>query len=245
MPEFKGRYYEPFLGAGNAFFRLNPPLATLSDINSELINAYEVLRDQVDLLLDSLGSMVGGVSEYERLRGSAPRDALGRAVRFVYLNRTCWNGLYRVNRNDEFNVPYGWGSRPLTFNTEVMREASRVLSHIQLSACDFELALSSAERGDFAFVDPPYAMKRHGNGFLAYDKRTFSWEDQVRLRESLSALDGRGVKFLLTEPDISSIRKLYHGYQVKSTVRTSTIAADSSLRGPQRELLIRNYRSGS
>lgn len=244
VPHLTGAYYEPFLGAGNAFFRLLPARAVLSDINRELINAYKILRDRPGPLFDTLLGFRGGIGEYKRLRSSLPRDSLGRAARFIYLNRTCWNGLYRVNKKGTFNVPYGWGDRPLRFDTARLRGASRALAHAELASSDFEGALSRAQTGDFAFVDPPYALKRHRNGFLSYDQRTFSWGDQVRLHHALRTLDAKGVHFLLTEPDTPSIRRLYDKFSVRPVVRTSTIAADSSLRGPRREVLIRNYSHG-
>jgi len=240
-PDSFGTYFEPFLGAANAFFRLSPRNSVLSDINEELINAYTVLRDTPQPLIDSLQTLEAGSAQYDRIRALRPNDNLGRAVRFIYLNRTSWNGLYRVNSRGVFNVPYGWGDRPLSFDARRLQSASSTLRCARLTAVDFEESLSAAEAGDFAFVDPPYAFKRDRGGFLSYDKHVFSWTDQERLHEVLVGLNRRAVRFLLTEPDIPSIRRLFSDFRVRSVRRTSTIAANPSLRGPKRELIIRNY----
>jgi DNA adenine methylase len=236
-------YYEPFLGSGAVFFALAPSRAVLSDLNPELVNAFRMVQREPEDLIARLEGFTGGEKEYKEVRASSPRAQIERAARFLYLNRTCWNGLYRVNADGGFNVPYGWGDRPLFFDRTTIRQASKALARTSIRRLSFIAALKDVRQGDMVFADPPYARFRHRRGFLSYNNRLFDWEEQEKLAEALERVAEVGAHFLLTEPDIPSIRRLYssNGMICTAVSHSSIIAADPSRRGRSRELLISNY----
>ena len=203
-------YFEPFLGSGAIFFHFCPQKGYLSDLNPELINTYLVIRDRwSDLYEILLRYDINHCAEfYYKIRKSKPKNKLSKAARFIYLNRTCWNGLYRVNKKGEFNVPIGTKTKVL-METDNFQEISRLLNQMDIKACDFEVTIDKANQGDFIFIDPPYTIKHNLNGFLKYNEKIFSWEDQVRLQKSISKAVARGAQILLLNADHQSIKDLY------------------------------------
>lgn len=235
-------YHEPFLGSGSVFFARRPPRAKLSDINKELVNAFQVVRSNPEELITALGAYAAGSRRYYRIRDhTRPRTTLARAAKFLYLNKTCWNGLYRENSSLKFNVPYGWTARTLTFDFGRIRQASKALAGASIDALDFVQALERVEAGDFVFADPPYVVGETGNGFLAYHSGLFPWAKQVQLKSALDTIHSKGAQFLLTNADHKAIRNLYAGYHQWSLSRTSVIAANPKNRVRVAELLITNY----
>jgi DNA adenine methylase len=181
---------------------------------------------------------------FYKIRALAPEDATTLAAQFIYLNRLCFNGLYRVNRNGGFNVPYGRPRFERVFTREhELVAASKRLEGAKLVTEDFALATISAKRGDFVYLDPPYVAGHRNNGFIDYNSRVFQWEDQRRLAELCTELSARGVFILVSNADHPSIRGLYDGaFHLESVSRFSSMSAKSGSRGLSQELLISNYR---
>jgi DNA adenine methylase len=242
IPKSFSRYFEPFFGSGALYFALRPSRAVLSDLNSELMNVYRVIRDQPALLNRYLRSHQKNHSEpyYYKVRGFAPRSAVSAAARTMYLNRTCWNGLYRVNRRGEFNVPIGTKSA-VVLETDDFALLSSQLATATIVDGDFEPVLSQAGRGDFVFVDPPYTVAHNNNGFIKYNERIFSWSDQVRLAACVDAAVKRGAKVLVTNASHASIFELYRGYEVVSVGRAGVIAGRSNARGVYDEVIVKCF----
>jgi DNA adenine methylase len=231
-------YYEPFFGSGALFFSLKPERAVLGDSNSELMEFYSVLRDKPGELIKSVSKHPNERNTYYKIRKQKPQSALGRASRMLYLNRTCFNGLFRTNRKGEFNVPFGSNGRPVSPGTQRIMSASAALATAELKAGDFEKICENAGHGDGVFFDPPYAIKNSGGGFVLYNPQVFSWEDQLRLKRLSDQLIARGAWVLQTNVDHPSIRALYHDYRILEIGRRSALAASSRSRGLVRELLI-------
>lgn len=243
LPSKYKRYYEVFLGSGAVFFSMRPRQATLSDINEELIECYSVLRDEWQNVIERLHyhHLNHSDDHYYKVRDSKPRLLTNRAARFIYLNRTCWNGLYRVNLKGEFNVPVGSKTNVL-LGTENFEELSALLNKTELLAADFEDVIDKARSGDFIFSDPPYTVKHNFNGFVKYNEKIFRWEDQIRLRDSLVRAKNRGCLILLTNANHPSVTELYENdFELISLSRSSVIAANSKNRGMYEELVVKNF----
>lgn len=237
------RYIEPFVGAGATFFHLTPQHAVLSDKNSCLIETYRVIRQDWRRLFRRLQYHQRNHSEthYYAIRSTAFDNAIHRAAQFIYLNRTCWNGLYRVNLKGAFNVPIGTKSNVL-LDTDNFEATAKALANTQLVSCDFEESIGLAQNGDFVFVDPPYTVKHNANGFVKYNEHLFTWEDQVRLRDCILAAQSRGAKILVTNANHRSIRELYRNVgTLHSITRYSIIGAQSINRGQIKELVVKCF----
>jgi DNA adenine methylase len=237
------RYIEPFLGSGAVFFRTRPKRALLSDRNPILIETYEALRDEPDVVRQLLfrHDRQHSVEHYYRVRNQILRSRAARAAQLIYLNRTCWNGLYRVNRQGRFNVPIGTKTR-VVLETDNFKEIAALLARVTLRACDFADTLNKAAHGDFVFVDPPYTVKHDNNGFVKYNEGLFSWRDQVRLRDCVQAAIGRGAHVLLTNAYHPSVRKLYkHIGDHEKVRRSSVIAASADNRRICYELVVKCF----
>lgn len=236
-PATPDRYLEPFVGSGALFFELNPNRAVLSDVNRELINAYVVVRDSVDEVIDGLNRLQQDSTTYYRIRAQEPRGEVGRAVRFIYLNRTSFNGLWRVNRDGVFNVPFGNRPRPDLVKEARLRAASHVLQRVELVVCDFERTLRRSKLGDFVYVDPPYTVKHEENGFRRYNEALFSWEDQERLARAARMAAARGARVVVSNARHSLIRQLYSDFTEVKVERSSRLAADVEARTTVKESL--------
>ncbi len=247
VPRSYRRYIEPFLGGGAVFFRIRPRAALLSDLNSRLIECYEVVRDdpeQIKLLLEAHAS---GHSKdyYYEVRAKAFGTKLERAGQFLYLNRTCFNGIYRENLRGEFNVPKG-SKDTVLFDNDDFLAWSNALQGVSLETKDFEVAIDEANEGDFVFADPPYTVRHNRNGFIKYNQKMFSWEDQQRLARALKSAAERGVNFVLTNADHPVVRELYEGFEEKRSVaRTSLVAANATNRSKTTELLVSSRSANS
>jgi len=239
-PRLSGRYLEPFLGGAAVYFSLGHPHSLLSDLNPDLINTYRIVRDNVDRLIAGLSDL--GVSEtvFYKLRGYVPSDPVARAVRFLYLNRTAFAGMYRLNRRGKFNVPYGGGERKpdVLWKTSLLRGASAALRGTDLCTCDFEFVLDAARAGDVVYCDPTYTVTHNNNGFRRYNEKNFSWEDQERLAKAAARATRRGASVLVSNAHHFEIFRLYRGSQFLSLARPSTLSADPSKRREVTEFLI-------
>ncbi|MBI2859034.1 MAG: Dam family site-specific DNA-(adenine-N6)-methyltransferase [Chloroflexi bacterium] len=241
VPKITGNYAEPFLGGAAIYFSLQPDRPLLADSNEELVNFYEVLRDSPGELVREVGSYQYDKSFYYQLRASLPSDKVNRAARFLYLNKTCWNGLYRVNQKGAFNVPIGRYKEPLICDARGLLKASAVLQSATLVCGDFEDTTACLSSGDFVYLDPPYVANQEGNGFLKYNGRVFSWKDQLRLADVVHRLDKRGVLILITNTCHPSVLDLYRDFYSCLVDRASRIAGRVERRRQITECVITNY----
>lgn len=240
LPNITGRYIEPFLGGGAVFFETQPKNAILSDSNKRLIELYLVIRDELENFEALMKTHAKAHSRdyYYELRSKQLRKPANRAAQFLYLNRTCWNGLYRENLKGQFNVPIGT-KQTVVFNSDDFPAWSKALKGTRLECRDFEESIEETEEGDFVFVDPPYTVRHNLNGFVKYNQNIFAWNDQVRLRDALHRAQQRGVSFAMTNADHESIRDLYAGIgQHQQLTRHSVIAGQPVYRGQSTEILI-------
>lgn len=249
VPKFK-RYFEPFLGGGAVFFTVQPMQAVLNDLNSELINVYKVIRDSPEELIASLKKHENTAEYFYRIR-SLDRDPLAystlspveRASRFIYLNKTCFNGLFRVNKKGHFNAPFGRYKSPKIADESLIWAVSRLLLRrdVVFASLDFAECLKDAEEGDFVYLDPPYDPVSETARFTNYSSLGFGREDQLRLKEVCDWLDQRGVKFVLSNSNTEFIRSLYASYEIRYVRAGRAINCDPRKRGKVVELLIKNY----
>ncbi|MEX0873918.1 MAG: Dam family site-specific DNA-(adenine-N6)-methyltransferase [Actinomycetota bacterium] len=240
LPESYGTYYEPFLGSGSLFFLLQPTRARLSDRCEPLIETFCAVRDGADRVWAHLKPLAPSRELYYRLRSEDSRGRYKRAAVFIYLNKTCWNGLYRVNSDGIFNVPYGLPKSKTIASPENLKACSDLLAQpqIKLRSCDFEAALRSASKGDLVFLDPPYVTLHNNNGFVDYNHTIFSWDDQLRLSRVAKQLARKGVNVIVTNAYHDDVLNLYRGFSVQQLHRRSTIASESSHRRSTTEALL-------
>ena len=238
------KYIEPFLGSGSTFFHLLPPQSILSDSNSELITLYEVMRD-APLALGEF------MLEHERkhckdyyylIRSKRYENKMQHAARFLYLNRTCYNGMYRVNKKGEFNVPIGTKAN-CARDVDVFEQYSEALKNSSILSCDFEDSIAKARRGDLLFVDPPYAVSQSQNAFVKYNNQVYAWNDQIRLLTALCAAKARDCKIVATNANNEQLKALYldNGFYVQTLTRSCVMAANPEKRSTVGELLITSY----
>jgi len=236
-------YFEPFLGGGAVFFHLQPSAAVLSDVNEELINAYVVVRDEVDRLIAALRVHRNEKNYYYSVRAWKPETLtpVERAARLIFLNRTCFNGLYRVNRRGQFNVPLGRYSNPTICDQTALRAASLALRGSEICAVDFEEALERARAGDFAYLDPPYNPISATSSFTGYAEESFGEGEQRRLASIYKRMDGRGVMLMLSNSASELVTGLYAGFRIVEVTAKRAINSRADGRGPISELVILNY----
>lgn len=248
-----GRYFEPFLGGGAVFFhlhntgRLAGKEVVLVDRLEELINCFRVVRDRVEALIAALArhephkldrEYYGRVRAWDRDPDYARRDAVERAARLLFLNRTCYNGLYRVNRRGQFNVPLGRYRNPRVCDAVNLRAAAGALQGVRLLAEDFEAGLEAAGPGDLVYLDPPYQPLSATAYFTAYTAGDFSFDDQRRLARLFHDLDARGCQVMLSNSATEPIRELYAGYEQVVLQAARPINSRGGGRGPVPELLV-------
>ncbi len=235
------RYLEPFAGSACLFFSLNPQTAILGDVNRELISTYMEVKYRLDALLDCLSTLQKSRRAYNELRAQTP-DKLppcARAARFIYLNRYCFNGLYRTNLNGEFNVPYGGGRSGNLPSAEVLGQCSKRLARTRLLAGDFERVLRHARKGDFVYMDPPFAVRAR-RVFSEYHPDTFCGEDITRLRRWMEHLDRKGISFLVSYAQSAEARILAEGFNCRRVSVRRNIAGFAGDRANSIEILISN-----
>lgn len=241
IPKNFNKYIEPFVGSGALFFDIQPESALLADLNGELINLYSVIRDKPKELAMKMGQHHRNHDKeyYYKMRSTVCKTDLTKAARTLYLNRTCWNGLYRVNLSGEFNVPKGTKDK-VVVETDNFPLLSSVLKDVDLKCQDFEVSIDSAVSGDFLFIDPPYTVAHNNNGFVKYNQNLFSWEDQIRLRNAVLKAVHRGVYVVCTNANHQSVKDLYtdDAFNVQVVARASTISGASKSRGKFEEIVI-------
>jgi DNA adenine methylase len=247
MPKNFGSYYEPFCGGAALFFTVCPEGATLCDANEELILTYRVVRDQVEGLIESLKNHKNNrryfykVREFDRRGDFWTFPEIERASRYIFLNKTCFNGLCRVNSDGQFNVPFGMYKNPKILDEENLRACSAALQSTDLRVGSFQDTLNNCKQKDFVYFDPPYIPLSVTSSFVSYSADGFDYEMQVALREKCVELDKKGVMFMLTNSDTELTRDLYKNFKTESVASPRSISADGSKRKPARDVVVTNY----
>lgn len=242
IPDRYGAYYEPFVGGGAVFFGLRPERALLNDANEELITCYAVVRDRLDDLLAVLATHVNTEAHFLRVRGQRPADLddVTRAARLIYLNRTCFNGLYRVNKRGEFNTPYGHYRNPTIVPAKLLRDASVALRGATLTAAGYREACASAGRGDLVYLDPPYVPAGGFADFRRYHRVQFREDDHEELARVFKELDARGCHVRLSNAYTPFVLDLYADWTIHEVTTRRAINSNGSRRGPVREVIVAN-----
>ena len=244
FPKKFTNYYEPFLGGGAVFFHLQPKSAVLTDINANLINTYCCVRDRVEELITYLNKheLRHNKEYYYDVRSYPGGTEIERAARLIYLNKTCFNGLYRENSKGEFNVPMGKYKNPRICNADLLRSVSALLKSVTIEQRHFEDVLKYAHSAeDFVYFDPPYFPINDTSYFTSYSRDAFTKDDQIRLREVFAELASKKVKVLLSNSDCEFIRELYSGFKIYPILAARAINSKAKLRGKVAEVLITSY----
>jgi DNA adenine methylase len=240
IPDGFNRYYEPFLGSGALFFAVRPQRASLSDRNPDLISAYGQVRNNPEAVIKQLQKLSNSEKNYYAVRSSVPNSESESAARLIYLCRLSFNGIHRVNLKGKFNVPYGYKTHLNPCEPEKIRAASEMLKWARIECQDFEAAVASAKKGDLVYLDPPYTTAHANNGFLKYNAKIFTWDDQKRLAGVARELAGRGCVVIVSNADHLSIRGLYTGFGILEIDRHSVIAASGRFRRRITECVFHN-----
>jgi DNA adenine methylase len=240
------RYFEPFVGGGAVFFDLLPEEGFLSDLNKELVTTYNVIKNDLEKLIISLKKHKTDKEYFLKIRGQDPNKLSDVAVasRFIFLNRTCFNGMYRVNSKGGFNVPFGKYSNPLICDENNLRKVSKALQNIDIKHQDYKEVLKKAKKGDFIYFDPPYYPVSKTASFTSYTAETFLDKEQTELRDTFVELHERGCFVMLSNSDTPFINKIYSGIKGVSINKVQAgraINSNGSGRGKITEVLITNY----
>jgi len=251
LPKLKDdyTYFEPFLGAGAVLFDLQPKKAIVNDINNELINCYEVIKNNLEELLKDIEKHKNQetyfyqIREFDRKPEYENLSNIEKASRIIFLNKTCFNGLFRVNSQGQFNAPFGNYKNPTIADEIVLTAINKYLNNneIIIKNGDFKNSLETAKKGDFVYFDPPYDPISETSSFTGYNLNQFYKDDQKRLKDVVDDLNKRGCKIMLSNSATEFIRDLYEGYEIKSVSANRNINSDPLKRGKIEEFLILNY----
>lgn len=250
LPKRMTAYCEPFVGGGAMLFNMQPNVAYVNDINSDLIRVYNTIRSDVENLILTLSDFKNesdffySVRDWDRNKEKyAMLSDVQKSARILYLNKTCFNGLYRVNNAGEFNSPFGNYRNPNIVNAPVLRAVSAYLNSatIHLTSTDYGEVLEKIPKGTFVYLDPPYDPISNTSSFTGYSKGGFSRDDQIRLRECCDDLTKRGIKFMLSNSSTEFIREQYAAYNIITVQAKRSINAVASRRGDVDEVVVRNY----
>lgn len=250
LPKTIKTYCEPFIGGGAMLFHLQPNVAYINDVNTELICVYRVIKDNVDELIKELEKFENTSEQFYAVRDwdrdKVQYDSLTdiqKAARVLYLNKTCFNGLYRVNNAGEFNTPFGNYRNPNIVNAPVLKAVSAYFNSadIHMTTKDYAEVLKDIPKGTFVYLDPPYDPVSDTSSFTGYAKGGFSREDQVRLKECCDELNARGIKFMLSNSATDFIKELYSDYNITIVEAKRSVNSVASKRGNVNEVVVRNY----
>jgi DNA adenine methylase len=250
IPKDISAYYEPFVGGGAVLFELQPKRAVINDVNEELMNIYQVIKDNVDGLIQDLEKHENTETYFYRIREQdRNKEVYGsltdieRASRIIYLNKTCYNGLFRVNKTGEFNVPFGNYKKPSIVNAKTLKAVGRYfnLAQVTFHCMDFEKMLTSAKIGSFVYLDPPYDPVSATASFTGYDKGGFDRSEQTRLKNTCDRLHKEGIPFLLSNSATEFIMDLYKEYKIEIIRAKRSINSKTDKRGKINEVLVRNF----
>lgn len=236
-------YFEPFIGGGALYFAIAPEEAVIADINDDLVNAYLVVRDNPNEVLEALSKYKNEKDFYYEVRSQDQNKLsdIEKAARLIYLNRTCFNGLYRVNKSGQFNVPFASYKNPNFVQTDRILAASEILKNTDVHHAGFEKVLTEAKAGDFIYLDPPYFPKDVYSDFKRYNKEQFHKNDHERLAELYNELTERGCYVMLSNSDTPFTRDLYKKWRVDTVYAKRLINKDASKRGVVTEIIVTNY----
>ena len=234
-------YIEPFLGSGSVFFHLAPSRAVLSDANADLIACYKQIKNSPEQLAELMREHHKSHCSdyYYEIRATEFETDTEKAAKFLYLNRTCFNGIYRVNLKGEFNVPIGTKTN-VVMKSDDFQGVSKLLEKALIVHGDFAESLCNATEGDFVYVDPPYTVQHNTNGFLKYNEKIFSWSDQIRLKDQVVAAASRGAAVIVSNAAHQSVIELYEGVgSITKLSRASVLSGGIKGRGRYEEILVR------
>ncbi|RZA00671.1 MAG: DNA adenine methylase [Sphingobacteriaceae bacterium] len=242
-------YVEPFIGGGAVLFHLQPKNAIINDFNKELINVYSVIKNHLDELIIDLRTHKNDSDYFYEIRSLDRGNKfenltnIQRASRIIFLNKTCFNGLYRVNNAGEFNAPFGRYKNPNIVNEPTLKAVSKYLNqnNIQLNSGDYNTVLEKVKPNSFIYLDPPYHPVSESSNFTGYVQGGWNQYDQVDLRKACDELDKKGIKFLLSNSATDFIKDQYANYNIKIVKANRNINSDGEKRGEVDEVLIRNY----
>ena len=251
LPDNFSTYVEPFVGGGALLFEIQPKKAIVNDLNHELINLYKVIKDNPNELLLLLEEHeLNNSEEYfyqiralDRSESYDQMSDIEKAARIIYLNKTCYNGLFRVNQSGQFNSPYGKYKNPNIVNKPVVLAMANYFqnNNITLLNGDYKLALKKLRKGAFVYFDPPYMPISSSSSFTGYTENGFDKKQQIELKEECDKLNSRGIKFLLSNSDHPFIRDLYKDYEIITVRAKRSINSNSNKSGEIKEVLVRNY----
>lgn len=242
----KAKYFEPFVGGGAVFFDMLPNNACLSDLNKELITTYNVIKNDVEKLICALLEHKNDKEYFLMIRAKNPKklDDISVASRFIFLNRTCFNGLYRVNQSGGFNVPFANNNNPLICDAENLRKVAKVLQGVEIQNEDYKEVLKKAKKGDFVYFDPPYYPTSRTASFTSYTSEAFLEKEQIELRDTVVKLHKRGCFVMLSNSDTPFINEMYFkikGLRITKVQAGRAINSVASKRGKITEVLVTNY----
>jgi DNA adenine methylase len=250
LPKQIAAYCEPFVGGGAMLFRLQPKIAYINDINTELIGVYQAIKNDVNALIAALHEFKNeseffySVRDWDRSKTKyAEISYIKKAARIIYLNKTCYNGLFRVNSAGEFNSPFGCYTKPNIVNAPALRAVSTYLNSaaVKLTSVDYSETLQVLPKGTFVYIDPPYDPVSDTSSFTGYSIGGFTREDQVRLREHCDMLTKNNIKFMLSNSATDFIKNQYAAYNITIVRAKRVINADRAKRGEIKEVVVRNY----
>lgn len=251
IPGEFNKYFEPFVGAGAVIFSLLPDNAVINDLNSELINVYKVIKEQPDELIELLKEHTNNnskeyfyrIREMDRQAGYEKLSNVFKASRTIYMNKTAYNGLYRVNKAGQFNTPWGRYKNPKILDSDNILAMSKYFNdkNIKILNVDYKEALKSVSKGDFVYIDPPYLPISSSSAFTAYTADGFGEKEQEELKKTCDMLDKLGVKFLLSNSYHSFLLDLYKDYNIKIVEARRSVNSKGHKRGKIREILVYNY----
>lgn len=242
-------YVEPFIGGGAVLFHLQPKNAIINDFNEELINVYEVIKNNLDELIEDLKKHKNEHDYFYEIRSLDRNDnfknlsKVERASRVIYLNKTCYNGLYRVNNAGEFNSPFGRYKNPNIVNEPTLKAVSKYLNsnNIMIKNGDYNDVLKTLDKNSFVYLDPPYHPISESSNFTGYIQGGWDAFDQIRLREVCDELNAKGIKFLLSNSSAQLIKDQYTQYKIENVKANRAINSNGANRGEIDEILIKNY----
>lgn len=242
-------YYEPFVGGGALLFSLQPKKAVINDSNAELINCYKIIKNSLDELIEDLKNHKNDeyyyydIRDWDREKNFKSKTEVQRASRIIFLNKTCYNGLFRVNSQGQFNVPFGKYKNPNILDIAVLKAVNKYLNENQVTILnsDFHEAVKDAKRGDFIYLDPPYDPVSETASFTGYDVNGFNKQEQKRLKEVFDDLNSRGCYILLSNAYTEFISDLYKDYSQTKISAIRAINCHGKKRGKVDEILVKNY----
>jgi len=249
IPKKINTYYEPFIGAGAVLFDLQPKKAVINDINVELVNVYNTIKDNAEELIEDVkkhkneSDYFYAIRDLDRQPEYKELSPIERASRIIYLNKTCFNGLFRVNSQGQFNVPFGKYKNPQIVNEVVVKAVHNYFSSSDVTIMneDFETVVENAKKGDFVYFDPPYDPVSDTSSFTGYSLDGFNRDDQIRLRDLFVELDKRGCKVLLSNSATDFIKEIYSDFHIEIVSAARSINSVASKRGKIDEVLVMNY----